>query len=115
VIYTLLLNGFADYSAVVAKSDGCSWTVNFEDGSASTIKVPSSYSGADICSFAGKIYDSNDALDNAVYQLFSNLDIDKDGKLEVNIDENNLNINTLTVSKVPSLWGPAIVEIRVWE
>lgn len=115
VIYTLLLNGFADYGTVVAKSDGCSWTVNFEDGSASTIKVPSSYSGADICSFAGKIYDSNDALDNGVYQLFSNLDIDKDGKLEVNIDENNLNINTLTVSKVPSLWGPAIIEVQVWE
>ncbi|MBI4452528.1 hypothetical protein HY637_03800 [Candidatus Woesearchaeota archaeon] len=115
IIYTLLLNGFADYSTVVAKSDGCSWTISFEDGSASTIKIPSDYNGADICSFASQTYDSNDALDNAVFQLFSNLDIDKDGKLEVNIDENSLNINTLTVSKVPSLWGPAIVEIRVWE
>ncbi|MBI2650696.1 VWA domain-containing protein [Candidatus Woesearchaeota archaeon] len=115
VIYTLLLNGFADYSSVVAKSDGCSWTVSFEDGTASTIKVPSTYSGADICSFSTKIYDSNDALDNAVYQLFSNLDIDKDGKLDVNIDSNSLNVNTLTISKVPSLWGPAIIEIRVWE
>jgi len=111
----LLLNGFADYSSVVAKSDGCSWTVSFEDGTASTIKVPSSYSGADICSFSSQIYDSNDALDIVVYQLFSNLDIDKDGKLDVNIDENNLNVNTLTISKVPSLWGPAIIEIRVWE
>src|SRR3989344_1131023 len=115
VIYTLLLNGFADYSAVVEKSDGCSWAVSFEDGTASTIKVPSSYNGADLCSFLAKTYDSNDALDNAVYQLFNNLDLDKDGKLEVNIDENSLNINTLTVSKIPSLWGPAIIEIRVWE
>ncbi|MBI2655540.1 VWA domain-containing protein [Candidatus Woesearchaeota archaeon] len=115
VIYTLLLNGFADYSTVVAKSDGCSWTVSFEDGSASTIKVPSSYNGADICSFSAQTYDSNDAMDNAVFQLFSNLDLDKDGKLEVNIDENSLNINTLTLSKIPSLWGPAIIEIRVWE
>lgn len=115
VIYTLLLNGFADYSSVVAKSDGCSWTVSFEDGSASAIKVPSNYNGADVCSFASRTYDSNDALDNAVFQLFGNLDIDKDGKLDVNIDSSSLNINTLTVSKVPSLWGPAVVEIRVWE
>ena len=89
--------------------------MSFEDGTASTIKVPSNYNGADTCSFSSKIYDTNDALDNAVYQLFSNLDIDKDGKLDVNIDENSLNVNTLTISKVPSLWGPAIIEIRVWE
>lgn len=115
IIYTLLLNGFADYSSVVSKSDGCSWTVSFEDGTAATIKVPSGYNGADICSFSGKIYDANDALDNAVYQLFSSLDIDKNGKLDVNIDESSLNVNTLTISKVPSLWGPAIIEVRVWE
>ncbi len=115
VIYTLLLNGFADYSAVVAKSDGCAWTVSFEDGTATTIKVPPNYNGADICSFSAKTYDTNDAMDNTAYQLFSNLDIDKDGKLDVNIDESNLNVDTLTISKVPSLWGPAILEVRVWE
>ncbi len=117
IIYTLLLNGFADYSAVVAKSDGCSWNVAFEDGTFSTIKIPSTYNGGDSCSYTNtsKTYDSNDALNNAVYQLFNNLDVDKDGKLEFNIEESNLNINTLEISKVPSLWGPAIVEIRVWE
>jgi len=115
VIYTLLLNGFADYSSVVARSDGCSWTVSFEDGTASTIKVPSGYNGADLCSFSSKTYDVNDALDNAVYDLFSNLDIDKNGKLDINIDQNSLNINTLTISNVPSLWGPAIIEMHVWE
>ena len=114
-IYTLLLNGFADYSSVVSKSDGCSWNVAFEDGTSSTIKVPSDYSGADVCSFSGKIYDSNDALENVVYELFNNLDIDKDGKIDVNIDENNLNFNTLSISKIPSLWGPAVIEIDVWE
>lgn len=114
-IYTLLLNTFADYSGVVAKSDGCSWTIGFEDGTAAIIKVPSAYGGADICSFSAGTYDPNDALDNTAYQLFKYLDIDKDGKLDVNIDSGNLNVNTLTISKVPSLWGPAIAEIRVWE
>ncbi len=113
-LYTLLVNGYADYSAVVAKSEGCSWTVSFEDESSSSIKVPPDYSGADICSYAAKTFDANDALDNAAYQLFRNLDIDKDGKLDVNIEEKNLNINAFSISKVPSLWGPAIIEIRVW-
>lgn len=117
VIYTLLLNGFADYSSVVAKSDGCSWNVAFEDETFSAITIPSAYSGTDTCSYtsASKTYDANDALDNSVYQLFSNLDIDKDGKLDVDIGENNIDVSTLTISKVPSLWGPAIIEIRVWE
>ena len=114
-LYTLLLNGFADYSAVVSKADGCSWTISFEDGTASTIKVPSAYSGADICSYSNKVFDSDDAFDIAAYELFSNLDADKDGKLEVNINANNLDVSTLTISKVPSLWGPAVIEIRVWE
>ena len=110
-----MLNGFADYSSVVARSDGCSWTVSFEDGTETTIRIPSNYNGADTCSFTDGIYDTDDALDNSVYQLFSNLDFDNNGRLNVNIDENNLNVNALIISKVPSLWGPAIVEIRVWE
>ena len=32
-----------------------------------------------------------------------------------NINENNLDVSTLIISKVPSLWGPAIIEVRVWE
>ncbi len=114
VVYTLLLNGFADYGSVVAKSDGCSWILTFEDGTSSTIKIPPDYRGTDACSYSAKAFDVNDALDNAAYQLFNSLDIDKDGKLEVNIEEKNIDVNSLTISKVPSLWGPAIIEIQVW-
>src|SRR3989344_1649079 len=113
VIYTLLLNGFADYSSVVATADGCIWNVAFEDGSFSTISIPPASTETDPCSFTPSsiAYDANDALDNSVFQLFSNLDIDKDRKLDVNINENNIDVSTLTISKVPSLWGPAIIEI----
>ena len=113
-IYILQLNGFSDYSNVVAKSEGCTWTINFEDGTSKIIKVPKSYSGTNTCDYANAIYDANDAVDNSVYSLFRNLDLDKNGKLDVNIDESNLDFNTLSISKVPSLWGPAIIEIRVW-
>lgn len=115
IIYTLLLNGFSDYSAILPKANGCSWKVTFQDGTQTTIKVPSGYSGTNLCDFAAKIYNPDDSLDNAVFQLFSNLDINRDGKIDVSIDENNMKIDSLSISKVPSLWGPAIMEIRVWE
>ncbi len=115
VLYTLLISGLGDYSSVLSKANGCSWNVNFEDGTSSVILVPSAYSGINICSYANGIFDADDALDNAAYSLFKNLDIDKNGKLDVNIAANNLDFSTLTVSKVPSLWGPAIIEIRVWQ
>ena len=115
VIYTLLLKGATDYTNVVPTAKGCSWSVVFEDGTSSTIKVPKDYSGASACDFANKIYDNSDSLDISVYQLFANLDIDKDGKLDVKIDADSLSVESLTISKVPSLWGPAIIEIRVWE
>ncbi len=54
-------------------------------------------------------------MDIVIYNLFENLDVDKDGLLDLKISEGNFNIETLTISKVPSLWGPAIVEVRVWE
>lgn len=119
-IYTLSLNAFSGYSNVAATADGCAWNVAFEDGTFSTIKIPPGYSGTGTCSYtpltwASGDFDQNDALDSAVYQLFTNIDIDKDGKLDVIIDENSFNVNTLTISKIPSLWGPAIIEIRVWE
>ena len=117
IIYSLLLNAFTDYSPVVAESDGCSWTVEFRDGTTSVIKVPQDYSGTDVCSYTSllKKYSSNDSVEIVVYKLLSNLDIDKDGKLDVNIDSSNLEVNTLSISKVPSLWGPAVIEISVWE
>ncbi|HLG24184.1 MAG TPA: hypothetical protein VI564_04630 [Candidatus Nanoarchaeia archaeon] len=114
-IYTLLLSSFADYSNVVAKSDGCAWSLSFNDGSSSTVKIPLTYSGSKVCTFSPPSYDSDDALDNAAFQLFSNLDVDKDGTLDVIIASNNVDVNPFTISKVPSLWGPIIVEVRVWE
>ena len=115
VIYTLLLKGVTDYTNVLPLANGCSWSVEFADGTSSTFKIPSGYTGAEECDFAAGTYDNTDALDISVFQLFSNLDLDKDGKLDVKIDESSLNVESLTISKVPSLWGPAIIEIRVWE
>ena len=115
IIYTTLIKNSVSYSSVSAKADGCRWFIIFEDGTNTTINVPSTYTGSSTCDYQGNVYNINDSIDNAAYYLFSNLDIDKDGKLDVKIDENNLDISTITISKVPSLWGPAIIEINVWQ
>ena len=43
------------------------------------------------------------------------VDFDNDNDIDIEIDEGDLKIETIVLSKVPSLWGPAIVEIRIWE
>ena len=114
-IYTLLAHGFSDFSPVVEKSEGCKWTVKYEDNSTDTIKAPSTYAGSDSCNFENSVYEQNDAMDLAIYDLFGNLDLDKNGLLDIKISEQNLDFDAVTITNVPSLWGPAIVEIRVWE
>jgi hypothetical protein len=114
LIYTVRIDSLLDYGEVFYDSVGCEWHVDFEDGTNDTIKIPSGYSGSENCYYANATYDTTDALNDATYRLFSKLDFDGDGELEVSLDENNIEIDTLTVSDVPSLWGPAIVEVRIW-
>lgn len=115
IIYNLLLNAFSNFTPVVAKSEGCNWEVEFEDSTSATIAIPETYTGADTCNYENGIYEADDSLDIAVYGLLSNLDLDKDGLLDVKVSDENFDIEDLTITKVPSLWGPAIVEVRVWE
>jgi len=114
-IYTLLLGGASSFTGVLSYALGCNWYLEFEDGTSSTLKVPSTYTGTSNCNHTGADYAANDAYNVAAYELFSQLDIDGDGRLEVNLVSQNVDVDSVLVSKVPSLWGPAVVEIRVWE
>ncbi len=114
LIYTVRIESLLDYGSVFFVSEGCEWLVEFEDGTNDSISVPANYTGANKCYYANATYNNEDALDDAVYRLFSRLDFDSDGELEIKLDENNLAIDTFAISDVPSLWGPAIVEVRVW-
>lgn len=114
LIFRARVNSLLDYGTVFLVKEGCEWHIQFEDGQNETIKVPLAYSGTQQCYYANQTYDPSDALDDAAFRLFSQLDFDGNGKLEIRLDENNLQADTLTVSDVPSLWGPAIVEVRLW-
>jgi hypothetical protein len=118
VIYTIGINTYVNYSGVFDKAEGCTWNVSYQDGENDSIAIPESYSGTQNC-----VYDAgtdcnedfkDDAIDNAVCHLFKNLDVDGDGRLYVNIGLGNLNTDVLSVGNIPFMWGPTVVEVRVW-
>ncbi len=117
LLYTGLMKSTISYSDVLEFAQGCKWTVEFEDNTTTVISVPQGYSGSNACNYtsSSRSYDANDTYDDAAYQLFNNLDLDNDGRLDVNLLENDLIIGAISVSKVPYPWGPAIAEVRVWQ
>ncbi len=124
VIYTLLIKNFVSYSAVESKAEGCNWTVYFEDGSNTTLIVPDSYSGTNYCIYNASISgthctyngdsETNDAINKAICQLLTQLDPDKNGKINVKVSQDNLKLDTIVIKRVPSLWGPAILRLNIW-
>ena len=56
----------------------------------------------------GATFDTNqEAIDDAIARLKQ--------VLGANINAVEINNDILTLSKVPTLWGPAIFEVRVWQ
>jgi hypothetical protein len=114
-IYTVAVNLSTERSTVVPKSEGCKWTVQFEDDTYQNITIPAGYGGSNLCSYAaGNIaYDSEDAYQLGAYTLFQRLDFRKNGKLYVNLRDEDLEIIVTTISKVPYMWGPSIMRLEV--
>ncbi len=117
--YTLGIDVFINYTSVFEKAEGCTWTVIFEDDTNSTIKIPSDYAGPNACSFTSSTecqsdY-SDDAINNAVCKLLERLDLDDNGKLYIKIGQDNLQTETVQIGGIPYMWGPTIMEVRVWK
>lgn len=75
--------------------------------------MPSSYNGTDECYFQNSSFPQTSANQGA-FELFQQYDFDGDGLLSVAIDQGSVTAESVTVSNVPTLWGPSIVEVRVW-
>lgn len=115
-IYTALLNASITRGEVLEKAEGCEWNIEFEDLSFENISIPSYYNGDKKCNYTNMsiTYDPDDAYDVAAYKLFKKLDLDNDGRLFVNLKSEDLEIVITTVTDVPYLWGPSVMEARVW-
>ncbi len=118
VIYSVGIPLEINYTGIFGKAEGCSWSLLFEDGTSDLIDIPTEYSGNESCIFnentSCNIDYADDAIDNSICNLFEQLDFDGDGKLFVKFGANDLKIETLSVGKIPYMWGPTVVEVRVW-
>jgi len=115
IIYSLTKN-ISSYTPIVASAEGCIWTIEFEDGSNSTINVPSNYTGTDACSYTLGDHDSpnqNDAIDYSVYLLLLKMDLNSDGRIETKFTEQDLTIIPSTITGIPFTWETE-VQARVW-
>jgi len=115
IIYTLVKD-ISSFSQIVSSAIGCNWSIEFEDGTNSTIKVPSGYTGSNSCSFtssASPSYNTNDAIDIAVYKLLKSLDLNGNGKIETKFSNNDLTLSTSEVQGIPFTWDME-VQARVW-
>lgn len=119
-IYKGAIRSEVSYSDVLEKVVGCNWTVESDDFNLNNFLVPPDYSGSKKCNYTssgvfGIGYDHEDTYDDAMFKLMSQLDFNSDGRIFVNLDENNLIINSISIMKIPYPWGPTIAEVRIWK
>jgi hypothetical protein len=116
-IYTVGIDLNMNYTGVFERAEGCRWIVNFEDNTSSVVLIPSSYNGSSYCNFNSTTncnLDYDDALNNAFCNLLDQLDFDNDGLSFIKFGSNDLSVDTLSIGKIPYMWGPNIAEVRVW-
>lgn len=115
VIYTVVVNLSTERSVVVPNATGCHWEVQFEDDTFDTISIPATYAGSNACSYTASniSYDGQDAYQLGAYTIFARLDFKKEGKLFVNLRDEDLEIIVTTISQIPYLWGPSVVRLEV--
>jgi len=114
ILYTVIRNA-TGYSPIVASAEGCSWTVEFEDGTSGTIMVPQNYSGSDSCLYgpSGFVYNPNDAIEVATFLLLEALDLDSDGRVENKFSSEEVILSSSETTGIPFTWGSE-VQVRVW-
>jgi hypothetical protein len=114
VIYTVVRN-MSSYSPISANKEGCIWSIYFEDNTNTTLRIPGNYSGSNSCVYspASTIYDSNDALQTAAYNLLRQLDLDLDGRIDFIFNQNEITIDTTDVQGIPFPWSTEI-QVRRW-
>jgi hypothetical protein len=115
VIYSVIKN-VSSFSPIVASARGCIWTIEFEDNTNSTMSLPANYSGNQNCSYTSSriAFNNNDAIDYAVFNLLSSLDLNSNGKVETKFEEQDLTINSIEVEGIPFVWETE-AQVRVWK
>jgi len=114
IIYSVIKN-LSGFSPILSSAEGCIWTIEFEDGTNSTMNIPEDYSGNDTCNYSSEnfIYNNNDAIDYAIFKLLSSLDLNSNGKIERRFTEQDLTISSTEIEGIPFVWETE-AQVRVW-
>jgi hypothetical protein len=101
---TYFIKSFVNYGDVKDKALGGTKTITFEDGSTKQI-------------FFGNYTDiwdpADDAVDDSIERLIAQLDANNNGKIDIVLDKDSFDIDTLDISGVPYIWSTE-VQIRRW-
>jgi len=123
LIYIGLVSAATNRTIVLPSSNGSLWLVESEDVEFQSLAVPAGYTGTKQCNYTNaSIYcydtyctNTTDAYDFAAYQLLTQLDPDKDGRVSVNFQEEDLEISVTLITDVPYLWGPTLIKVNAWQ
>ncbi len=102
---TYFIKGFVNYGDVKDKGAGGTKTIQFEDGSSKEISVGNSSDPWD---------PADDAIDDSIERLISQLDANNNSKIDVVLDKESFDIDTLDISGVPYIWSTE-VQVRRWQ
>lgn len=114
VIYTVMKN-ISGYSPISANRDGCNWALYFEDNTNISVAIPQNYTGPNSCIYSPTsiIHDPNDAMQAAAYNLFRQLDLDLNGRIDFIFSQNEITIGTTEVQGIPYAYETEI-QVRRW-
>ncbi len=98
------VKSFVNFGDAKPKAKGSTRTITFEDDTTQQITIGDSSDPLD---------SENDAVDDAVDRLLTQLDADVNGKIDLILNQDSFEIDTLDISGVPFLWSTE-VQIRVW-
>ncbi len=119
VIFSVIKN-LSAYSPILSNADGCVWNIEFEDGSYSSLTIPQNYSGSSLCYYNSSIsspshadFPGNDAINQAVANLFYGLDLNLNGKIETKLGTRDFVVDSLQIEGIPYTWETE-VQTRVW-
>ncbi len=115
-IYTIRLDGRVGYGNVFPEKNGCNWTIQFEDNTYLSAKIPETYNGTKTCSYTinNITYSTSDAIDDAMYRLLRKLDSNNNNKMDIKFDSDMIEFDFSRSGGVRSLWGPIIIKLILW-
>ncbi|MFP4116757.1 MAG: vWA domain-containing protein [Candidatus Aenigmatarchaeota archaeon] len=105
VIYTVAVNGSVGYGDSFPKYEGGNVTVELATGESYNLSVGNS----------SDVWDpERDAMDDMVERLLDKLDVNDDGKVDMRISEENLEISDTKTGGIRYFWGPGIFTLKMW-